>query len=122
VFTDLGGHVAQQPDVSQDGSVFWRGLEVELNKPLKRATHLGFGELPRPLPEILPRGAGGNKSVLAPCDAFWQRLAQLAMLAAMRRASSRVSSLAAARCDVLVLLENRPKHAVHALRSHGIRR
>jgi hypothetical protein len=41
-FTDLGGHVAQQPDVSQDGSVFWRGLEVELNKPLKCATHLRF--------------------------------------------------------------------------------
>jgi hypothetical protein len=67
-FTDRGGHVAQRPDVPKDGSVFRLGLEVELNEPFERATHLGLGELPRPLPEIVPRGAGGNKAVHAVHD------------------------------------------------------
>jgi hypothetical protein len=62
-FTNVGGHLTQRPDVSEDGSVFRLGLEVELNKPLKRPTHLGFGEPPRPLPKVLPGRAGGNKAV-----------------------------------------------------------
>ena len=64
-FANIRRHLAQQPDLSQDGSVFWLGLEVELDEPLERATLLGVGELPRPLPEILPRRAGGNESVHA---------------------------------------------------------
>ena len=55
-FANIRGHLAQQPDLSQDGSVFRLGLEVELDEPLERATLLGVGELPRLLPEILPRG------------------------------------------------------------------
>ena len=62
------GTSRNSPDVSKDGSVFRLGLEVELNEPLERATHLGFGELPRPLPEILPGGAGGDKAVHAVHD------------------------------------------------------
>jgi hypothetical protein len=38
-------HLAQRPDMSKNGSVFGLGLEVKLNEPLERATHLGFGEL-----------------------------------------------------------------------------
>jgi len=67
-FTDLSGHLAQRPDVSKFGSVFRLGLEVELDEAFEGATLLGVGELPRPLPEILPRGAGGNKSVYAVHD------------------------------------------------------
>ena len=64
-FANIRGHLAQGPDVPKFGSVFRRGLEVELNEPLERATHLALGKLPCPLPEILPRGAGRNKSVYA---------------------------------------------------------
>ena len=64
-FSDLSGHLTQRPDVSEDGSVFRLGLEIELNEPLERPTHLGFGEPPRPLPKILPGRAGGNKAVYA---------------------------------------------------------
>ena len=64
-FANIRGHLAQQPDLSQDGSVFWLGLEVELDEALEGATLLGVGELPRPLPEILPRGAGSDNSVHA---------------------------------------------------------
>jgi hypothetical protein len=60
-----GGTSRSSQDLSQDGSVFWLGLEVELDEPLERATLLGVGELPRPLPEMLPRGAERNKSVHA---------------------------------------------------------
>ena len=41
-FTNLRGHLAQRPDVSEDVSVFRLRLEVELNEPL---AILGFGEL-----------------------------------------------------------------------------
>ena len=60
-----GGTSRSSQTCRKDGSVFRLGLEVELDEPLERATHLALGELPRPLPEILPRGAGGNKSVHA---------------------------------------------------------
>jgi hypothetical protein len=64
-FSDLSGYLAQCPDMSKEGSVFRLGLEIELNESLERATHIGFGELPRPLPKILPGRAGGNKAVYA---------------------------------------------------------
>ena len=38
-FTNLRGHLAQRPDVSEDVSVFRLRLEVELNESLERATH-----------------------------------------------------------------------------------
>jgi hypothetical protein len=63
--TNSGGDIAQRPDVPEDGSVFRLGLEVELDEPLERATHLGFGESPRSLPKSLPGGARGDKTVHA---------------------------------------------------------
>jgi hypothetical protein len=64
-FTVPSGHLAQRPDVSEDGSVFRLGLEIELNETLERPTYLGFGDPSRPLPEILPGRTGGNKAVYA---------------------------------------------------------
>ena len=50
-----GGHVAQQPDVSKYGSIFRRGLEIELRQALKHSALFAicwklFGALPKSYP------------------------------------------------------------------------
>jgi hypothetical protein len=55
---------AYQPDVLKLGAIFRPSLKIELNQSLECGAFFGVARKPfRSLPKIIPRIAGGDKSI-----------------------------------------------------------